>query len=294
MPKAFLKYFLLLLIASVTVQSRAQSPNWAWARSAGGTSDDFGYSVSTDVNGNVLVTGTFGSSSLTFGTTVLTNAGGSDIFIVKYDAGGNLLWAKSAGGTSTDYGYSVSSDANGNVFVTGSFTSPTLTFGTTVLTNPGTYDIFIVKYDGSGNVLWAKSVGGTSNDYSFSVSSDANGNVFATGYFNSPSLAFGTTILTTMGGWDIFVAKLNGVTGISELSYYNNISLFPNPSTGIFNIEMENGQLSIENYQLSIYNVLGEQVFSSPITNNTSTPNKDQLPMTNRIMSSSTDFMSSP
>lgn len=86
------------------------------------------------------------------------------LFLMFYSANcysQNWLWAKSAIGTIPDYGYSVSADAQGNVFVTGRFFSPTITFDTITLTNTdssgNTEDIFIAKYDTSGNILWAKS-----------------------------------------------------------------------------------------------------------------------------------------
>ena len=77
----------LLVISSAAKQSHAQAPNYQWAKSEGGTSYDFGTGISTDANGNVLVTGYFKSPSITFGTTTLTNADNSgntaDIFVVK-------------------------------------------------------------------------------------------------------------------------------------------------------------------------------------------------------------------
>ncbi|MBI3502643.1 MAG: SBBP repeat-containing protein, partial [Bacteroidetes bacterium] len=137
MKKIFLLTSAILHLTSYIVS--AQSPAYLWAQHAGGTSYDEGRSIATDANGNVLVTGIFQSSTITFGTTTLTNAnaGYPDIFIVKYDASGNVLWAKSAGGTSADYGYGIAADANGNVLVTGYFLSPAITFGTTTLTNAG-------------------------------------------------------------------------------------------------------------------------------------------------------------
>ncbi len=83
----------------------------------------------------------------------------------------SFRWVQSAGGTNSDYGQSIAVDASGNSYVTGYFYSPTITFGTTTLTNAssGTADMFVVKYDASGNVVWAKSAGGTSMDFGNSI-----------------------------------------------------------------------------------------------------------------------------
>ena len=183
--------------------------NMLWAKSAGGTNNDFGWSVSADAGGDVFVTGYFLSPTITFGSTTLTNtsAGAQDLFIAKYDASGNILWAKSAGGIGDDEAYSVSADAGGNVFVTGYFNNPTITFGSVTLTNAGFSDVFIAKYDATGNILWVKSAGGTGGEAGLSLSSDASGNVFVTGYFNSPTITFGSTSLTNVGSNDLFIAK---------------------------------------------------------------------------------------
>ena len=192
----------------------AQAPNWAWARSAGNSFDE-GWSVATDANGNVYMAGFFGGPSLTFDTITLNNSGGTAIFIVKYDAIGNVLWANSSGGAFGNRGYCVATDANGNVFVTGYFYNPTISFGSFTLTNAdnsgNTNDIFIVKYDSSGTVLWAKSAGGFSYDIGYSVSADVNGNVLMTGYFDSPTITFGTFTLinadNTGNSADFFIVK---------------------------------------------------------------------------------------
>jgi hypothetical protein len=177
------------------------------AKSSGGTSDDYGYSVCTDTNGNILVSGSFKSSTITFGSYTLINAGNADVFLVKYDNSGNDIWAKSAGGTSDDSGESIFADENGNVFVSGYFKSSTITFGSYTLTNAGNADLFIIKYDNSGNVLWTKSAGGGYDDNGESVCVDTNGNVFVSGYFKSSIITFGSYSLTNAGNADFFLVK---------------------------------------------------------------------------------------
>ena len=191
------------------------SGNAVWAKSGHGSSPDLGNSIAVDASGNSYVTGYFQGTSITFGSTTLTNLGGTNIFIVKYDASGNVVWAHSAGGNFFDLGYGIAVDAGGNSYVTGYFTSPSITFGSTTLTNAdvsgNTADVFIVKYDTSGNPVWAKSGDGSSDDVGNSIAVDAGGNSYITGYFISPSITFGSTTLTNVDtsgqSWNMFIVK---------------------------------------------------------------------------------------
>jgi len=203
----------------IFIQKLDASGNFVWAKAMGGTSFDFGRSISTDAYGNVYTTGTFLGTAVfdpsATGTTNLTSAGSVDIFIQKLDASGNLLWAKAMGGTSDDFCVSITTDASGNVYTTGYF-EETADFdpsaGTTNLTSAGEYDIFIQKLDASGNLLWAKAMGGTSYDEGWSITTDASGNVYTTGSFQGTAdfdPSSGTTNLTSAGGYDIFIQKLD-------------------------------------------------------------------------------------
>ena len=128
---------------------------------------------------------------------------------MKSDSCGNVLWAKRIGNVGFDGSFGINTDLKGNVYLTGFFTSPTITFGSIILSNNGGYDTFTVKFDPSGNVLWAKQAGGSSLDAAYGISSDASNNVIITGIFDSPSIAFGSTTLTNTSAThsDIFVAK---------------------------------------------------------------------------------------
>jgi hypothetical protein len=205
---------ILLVILFIPSLLFAQVPNCLWANDPEGTSAEYGSSVATDASGNVYVTGAFQSPTIMFGTNILHNNGSFDVFVVKYDPYGNVLWAKGAGGTGDDIGYGIGIDPSGNIYVTGYFKSPALSFDTTGLTNTsaGTNDVFIVKYDENGNVLWATGGGGTMDDHGLSITVDDLGNAFITGYFYSSTLAFGTTTLINNGSGtaDLFVAKYDG------------------------------------------------------------------------------------
>ncbi len=109
---------LLIVLAALSEGNlKAQSPAYRYVNGAGGTSSDYGQRVAVDAAGNSYVTGEYYSPSITFGSTTLTNAGGYDLFIVKYDVNGNVVWAKSAGGTNSDFGRGVAVDASGNTYI---------------------------------------------------------------------------------------------------------------------------------------------------------------------------------
>jgi hypothetical protein len=238
-----------------------------WAKSEGGTYFDEGTSVATDVNGNVFVTGNFNSDTITFGTNTCTNAGSNDIFIAKYDATGTVLWAKSSGTPNYDRGRSVSTDTNGNVYVTGMFNGAAITFGTTILTNAsnnGYNDIFIAKYDAAGTVLWAKSEGGIKGDEGTSLATDANANVYLTGYFQSATITFGTTSLTNAGELDIFIVKYAGIlTGVNEVFGNNELNLYPNPTNSTITLTIP----KLIKANITITNLTGKQVATYNVQN---------------------------
>jgi gliding motility-associated-like protein len=150
--------------------------NLLFATYYGDSDDDIGYSICTDTNGNVFVSGYTVSANFPLqnaGTFFQGTFGGGlnvgDAFILKFDNIGNRLWATLYGGTGSDYGYSIRTDLNGNLFVTGNTDSPNFP-----ILNAGTFfqatfgggngDAFILKFDNNGNRLWATYFGGSAMD----------------------------------------------------------------------------------------------------------------------------------
>jgi hypothetical protein len=99
----------------------------------------------------------------------------------------DYLWAVQAGGSRPDVGRDIAMDGSGNSIVTGDFDTMA-SFGDTTLTGVG--DIFLAKYDGDGNFLWAAQAGGTSGDNGFGIATDGSGNSTVTGQFSNTA-AFG-------------------------------------------------------------------------------------------------------
>jgi hypothetical protein len=205
--------------SDIFVSKLDSSGNFVWAKAMGGAYSEGGHKISVDSYGNVYTTGNF-SSTADFdpgiGTFNLTSAGNTDIFISKLDSSGNFVWAKAMGGSLNEYGYAISVDTSGNIYTTGNFSSGTVDFdpgaGVFNLTSAGNTDIFISKLDSSGNLVWAKAMGGSLNESGYAISVDPSGNLYTTGNFSGTAdfdSGIGTFNLTSAGDGDIFISKLD-------------------------------------------------------------------------------------
>jgi hypothetical protein len=202
---------------------------WQWAQDAGGLSMDYGYDVETDDSGNSYVVGKYDTMGI-FGKTTLTSMGGWDIYVAKLDPEGNWLWAVSAGGILQDEGLGITVDNQGNSYITG-IIYDTVWFGNISLTTVGGLDVFIAKLDTYGVWQWAIRAGGWVGEAGYGIDTDHNGNLYVTGHFMWTA-TFGNTNLTSQGGADVFVGKLdtNGVwqwavsAGGSQADYVHDIA----------------------------------------------------------------------
>ncbi|MBI3502443.1 MAG: SBBP repeat-containing protein [Bacteroidetes bacterium] len=256
--------------------------NSLWAKRAGNTSySQFGNSITSDINGNIYVTGEFQGSTILLDTISLITDNGVT-FVAKYNSSGNVLWAKVSGQawqtSGGGMGYGICTDQNGNIYLTGEFLG-TITFGTDTITSAGSMDIYFAKYDSFGNAIWAVRTGGNGTDEGLNCSADANGNVVATGIFSAPSITFGSTTLTnadnTGNTYDIFIVKFNGVVGIEENYFYNSINIFPNPFSTQTTLQTDN---LLHNATLTVDNCFGQTVAQiKNLRGQTITFNRDNL-----------------
>ncbi len=180
--------------------------NHIWSKRFGDSYNEYGTGISTDVSGNVFITGHF-QGSVDFGGGVLTSASSADIFIVKFDPNGNHIFSKRFDDSSSEnaYAFGITTDSSDNILITGYFTS-SIDFGGGVLNAIG-YRMFVVKFDSSGNHIFSKSFG-SSSSLAESISIDLADNILIGGSFKN-SIDFGGGVLTSAGGKDIFIAKFD-------------------------------------------------------------------------------------
>ncbi|MBM3864200.1 MAG: hypothetical protein FJ385_09700, partial [Verrucomicrobia bacterium] len=184
-----------------------------WARRIGGTGSDIAYAVALDDDGRIAVAGQFTSSG-TFGSVVLSSAGGTDAFVTVLDASGTFLWANRFGGTTADVARAVTFDMAGTLWVAGQFTGSSATgFGEVPFASAGSEDIFVARLTAAtGNLESASRYGGSGYDIATALDYDPYGSVVLAGNFNQ-TIAFGVNSLTSAGSTDCFVAKLHPVFG---------------------------------------------------------------------------------
>jgi hypothetical protein len=200
-----------ILIAALSVvlfTLSAQTIQWDWAVSAGGISTDQGLSIARDAGGNLYVAGSFAQAA-SFGPIELTSNGGYDIFVAKMSSTGEWLWAVNAGGSVSDYAYGLVLDSEANCYITGRFDG-TASFGTTEVTSNGASDVYIAKLSSAGEWQWAIGAGGSSTglECSYGIGLDSAKNCYITGPFFD-SATFGDHTISSVGGYDAFVAKLS-------------------------------------------------------------------------------------
>jgi hypothetical protein len=207
----------------------------SWARQIGGTANYYPLSIITD-NTNIYITGYFDGSLNFYNSNgdidISFNYNGifADTYIAKYLSNGTLSWARQIAGTRNDLPVSIITD-NTNVYLLGNFSSTTLNFYNSdgvidlSLNNVSSvfaFDIYLVKYNPNGNVLWARQIGGTATDRPVSLVTD-NSNIYLTGMFNG-SLNF----YNSNGGIDVSFNNVSSGTAndtfISKYNLYGTIS----------------------------------------------------------------------
>ncbi|MEZ4372060.1 MAG: hypothetical protein R3B07_14605 [Polyangiaceae bacterium] len=110
----------------------------------------------------------------------------------------------------------VALDSAGNIIVVGYF-SGTINFGGSDLVSAGGRDVFLAKFDSSGNHLWSKRFGGTKDAFGLGVAVDTTNSIIITGYFSGTASFGGANLVETGNQQDVFLAKYNSA-GVHQFS----------------------------------------------------------------------------
>lgn len=178
-----------------------------WALSAIGTGDDASRGIAIDSEGNVLIVGEFSSPTLSFPGQVLTNIGGTDPFVAKFNPQGQIVWARNAGDSSSNDGNAVAVDAANNVYIAGELWG-SIRFGSFDLDSHFDHDTFLAKYNASGDLQWARQLNSLSVTIARNLAVDADGNLVMAGYLDQ-TCDFDDVTVVAHGSQDVFVAKFN-------------------------------------------------------------------------------------
>lgn len=183
-----------------------------WTREWHGKGDESSNSVAVDPSGNAYVLGHF-SERINMGGYELSGGGSCSTFINKMTSIGDVVWSVRVQGSEKVVGYSIVVDAMGSSYVTGVFEG-ILMYGTEQLKSVGGQDVFVMKLDTYGNVLWAMAVGGAGQDSGNSIVVDSSGDMYVTGSFSGLAL-FGDIPLQSEGDLDVFWMKLSRSSAMS-------------------------------------------------------------------------------
>jgi uncharacterized repeat protein (TIGR01451 family) len=168
-----------------------------WAKTYGGTSSDTAYAIHQMPDGGYLICGASSSAD----GDVPGNKGGSDGWVFKVDATGTLVWKKNFGGSAGDVLNSIVQNADNTYTLSGySFSNDGDVSG-----NHGKADVWVIKIDDTGNLLWSKLFGGSGNDAAFGVQTGATSGSFVTGFTESSD----GQVTEAAGGADCWTLRLD-------------------------------------------------------------------------------------
>jgi Secretion system C-terminal sorting domain len=170
-----------------------------------------------------------------------------DIFIEKLDLTGNYLWSYAAGGDEYDFGWELATTNDGQVFATGSFEEG-MDFDWSSenfqVEEFGESDAYVVHLDSDGTLLDVLSIGGSSQENGSAIATDGVGNIYTGGTFRSNVCTVGDFELENAVpgdfAFDNYIAKfsLSDIPDFIGESEKNNLRVFPNPSEGLYVVDL--------------------------------------------------------
>jgi len=225
-----------------------------WQKTMGGTGEDAANGAQLTSDGSCIFAG---YTSSTDGD-VTGNHLSMDAWVVKISSTGDLIWQKSLGGIGYDQTYGILLTPDGGCIVAGysSSTDGDLT------SNHGNIDLWVVKLSLTGDIIWQKTIGGTSDDRAYNIQSTTDGGFITTGYSKSNN----GDVTGNHGGSDVWVVKLG--TDLSTTGFEKStVVVYPNPASTLLTVQ-NNCNTSIDS--ITITDIMGKVVFTQKSSNTNS------------------------
>jgi hypothetical protein len=205
-----------------------------WQKCYGGSGEDWGQSITATSNGGFAIAGatqTINDGDVSGNHTHSGSNDNEDGWVIKIDSAGVLEWEKCLGSSARDELQSIIQTKDGG-YATSGFTWSN-DYPENVFFH-GNVDCYVVKLNSLGNIDWQKCLGGTLDDYAYSIIETKNDNALViTGYARSiDDDVFGHTI--NDNDYDMWVIKLVAPSKVNDFLLYGNSVLqnYPNPLTG--------------------------------------------------------------
>jgi hypothetical protein len=205
-----------------------------WTRTYGGIGNEIGFSVQQTSDSGYIIAGYTAS----FGS------GNGDVYLIKTDTIGDTMWTRTYGGVNEDMGYSVRQTPDGGYIVAGK----TASFGS------GNSDVYLIKTNASGDIVWTRTWGGSGVDFANSVEQTSDGGYIIAGYTAPPT-----------GTGDVYLIKTdaNGSVGLEEPGSSRQVAaggfkVTPNPFTSFARIPGHEAE------RFSLYDISGKKVVTCP------------------------------
>ena len=228
-----------------------------WIKTYGNGGVDYIQSITIDNQNNIYATGGFKDSINLGGINLYNN--GIDILFAKFDGNGNTIWAKQAFATgASSFGNNINGDVDGNCYVVGNFAGD-ITLDGFHISTANSNDMFLTRFSNNGDFLGVRHFGQAGG---FNSVVDNAGSVYNAGVFYN-TIAIGSTSMTALLGQDIYLAKIDAITGIGggEGRMANNqLLIYANPNQGKCNITVPDDFVNETNLILSIYDNSGKLI----------------------------------
>ncbi len=167
-----------------------------WERSFGGSGIEIYYDITKKNDGGYVIAGnTFSNDG-----DISNNKGESDFSLIRVNNAGSLVWERTYGGTQFDAAQAVVQSSDGGFFVVGNSKSSDLDANF----NSGENDIWVIKTDQEGNLVWQKSFGGLGIDFGFDIVENSEGDILVVGESSSTNFLS----VTSKGKSDLIVIKI--------------------------------------------------------------------------------------